>query len=287
MSFIHLHLHTEYSLVDGLIRINELAATAESMNIPAIAVTERNNVFSAVKFYRAMSSHGIKPIIGAEINLASKAKDEFSNVLLLCQHIDGYKNLSQLITKSYTEGQHLGNPIVYMDWLESYNDGLIIIDCAENGYLSKSSIHDDISIVEKKIEKWLSIFSDRFYLELQRVGKSDQDNLINNTIDISNKFNIPLVATNNVRFLDEMSYEAHEARVCIQESFTLDDPRRPRHYTSQQYLRSQKEMGELFSDIPESLTNTLKIAQRCNIEFTLGQNFLPHFPVKKSETQDQ
>ena len=139
----------------------------------------------------------------------------------------------------------------------------------KNGYLSKSSIHDDISIVEKKIEKWLSIFSDGFYRELQRVGKSDQDNLINNTIDISNKFNIPLVATNNVRFLDEMSYEAHEARVCIQESFTLDDPRRPRHYTSQQYLRSQKEMGELFSDIPESLTNTLKIAQRCNIEFTL------------------
>ncbi|MAJ90661.1 MAG: DNA polymerase III subunit alpha, partial [Legionellales bacterium] len=287
MSFIHLNLHTEYSLVDGLIKIDELAATAEKMNIPAIAVTEKSNVFSAVKFYRAMHSRGIKPVVGAEINLITEKKDEFYNILLLCQHIDGYKNLSKLITKSYIEGQHLGNPLVHVDWLEKYNEGLIALDCAENGFLNKSFINDDASICEKKIEKWSRIFPRRLYIELQRIGKDNQDVLINNIIVNSNKYNIPLVATNNVRFLDKLSYEAHEARVCINQSYTLDDPRRPRLYTSDQYLRTAEEMEILFSDIPESITNTTMIAQRCNIEFTLGENFLPYFPVEQHETQDQ
>ncbi|MFL2555464.1 MAG: DNA polymerase III subunit alpha, partial [Gammaproteobacteria bacterium] len=287
MSFIHLNLHTEYSLVDGLIKIDELAATAEKMNIPAIAVTEKSNVFSAVKFYRAMHSRGIKPVVGAEINLITEKKDEFYNILLLCQHIDGYKNLSKLITKSYIEGQHLGNPLVHVDWLEKYNEGLIALDCAENGFLNKSFINDDASICEKKIEKWSRIFPRRLYIELQRIGKDNQDVLINNIIVNSNKYNIPLVATNNVRFLDKLSYEAHEARVCINQSYTLDDPRRPRLYTSDQYLRTAEEMEILFSDIPESIINTTMIAQRCNIEFTLGENFLPYFPVEQHETQDQ
>ena len=268
MSFIHLHLHTEYSLVDGLIKITDLASTVANMNMPAISITEKNNVFSAIKFYRAMRNQGIKPLIGADLNLVSEKKDEFSNILLLCQHIDGYKNLSKLITKSY-------------------NDGLIVIDCADNGNFTKIFTSNDNLNTNKTVENLLSLFPNRYYLELQRIGRKDEDLLVSNTLDYSEKFNIPVVATNNVRFLEETSFEAHEARVCIHQGFTLDDPRRPREYTDQQYVRSSEEMEDLFSDIPEAITNSFNIAQRCNVEFNLGKNFLPYFPVDENETQDQ
>ncbi len=287
MSFIHLHLHTEYSLADGLIKITDLASTVANMNMPAISITEKNNVFSAIKFYRAMRNQGIKPLIGADLNLVSEKKDEFSNILLLCQHIDGYKNLSKLITKSYTEGQYLGNPMIHFDWLKKYNDGLIVIDCADNGNFTKIFTSNDNSNTNKTVENLLSLFPNRYYLELQRIGRKDEDLLVSNTLDYSEKFNIPVVATNNVRFLEEASFEAHEARVCIHQGFTLDDPRRPREYTNQQYVRSSEEMEDLFSDIPEAITNSFNIAQRCNVEFNLGKNFLPYFPVDENETQDQ
>ena len=287
MSFIHLNLHTEYSLIDGLIRIDDLATTAVNMNMPAICVTEKNNVFSAIKFYRIMNDHGVKPLIGADLNLATNKKGEFSKILLLCQHIDGYKNLSKLITKSYVDGQYLGVPSINFEWLKKYNDGLIAIDCADNGDLTNSFRSNDDLIIEEKIEKWFSVFSDRYYIELQRIGKKNEEALINYAVSQSYKYKIPVVATNGVRFLDESSFEAHEARVCINQRFTLDNPRRPKDYTPQQFLRRPEEMEELFSDIPEAIVNSFNIAQRCNIEFDLGNNFLPHFPVKTHETQDQ
>ena len=287
MSFIHLHLHTEYSLGDGLVKIDDLANMAASMNMPAMSVTEKNNVFSAVKFYRAMCERGIKPLIGADINLIIKDNNKFSNIILLCQHIDGYKNLSKLITKSYIEGQHLGIPLIHFDWLKKYNEGLIVIDSAENGDLSNSFSLSDSQDIEEKIENWLAIFSNRYYFELQRVGKNNENDLIKYTVNYSQKYNIPVVATNNVRFLEESSFEAHEARVCINERFTLDDVRRPKIYTNQQYLRSADEMENLFEDIPEAISNTLNVAKRCNVEFTLGKNFLPHFPVNEDQSQDE
>ena len=238
MSFIHLHLHTEYSLVDGLVKIDDLANMAASMNMPAMSVTEKNNVFSSVKFYRAMCEQGIKPLIGADINLITKDNDKFSNIILLCQHINGYKNLSKLITKSYIEGQHLGIPLIHFDWLKEYNEGLIVIDSAENGDLSKSFRLSDSQDIEEKIENWLAIFSNRYYFELQRIGKNNENDLIKYTVNYSQKYNIPVVATNNVRFLEESSFEAHEARVCINERFTLDDVRRPKIYTNQQTIKS-------------------------------------------------
>ena len=262
MSFIHLHLHTEYSLVDGLIKITDLASTAANMNMPAISITEKNNVFSAIKFYRAMHDQGIKPLIGADLNLVTEKKDEYSNILLFCQHIDGYKNLSKLITKSYTEGQYLGNPTIHFDWLKKYNDGLIVIDCADNGNFTKIFTSNDNLNRNKTIENLLSLFPNRYYLELQRIGRKDEGLLVSNTLDYSEKFNIPVVATNNVRFLEETDFEAHDARVCINQHFTLDDPRRPREYTNQQYVRSSEEMEDLFSDIPEAITNSFNIAQR-------------------------
>jgi len=234
-----------------------------------------------------MNNKGIKPLIGADLNLATNKKGQFSKILLLCQHIDGYKNLSKLITKSYVDGQYLGTPSIHFDWLKKYNDGLIAIDCADNGDLTNSFSSNDDDIIEEKIEKWLSVFHDRYYLELQRIGKKNEEVLINYTVSHSQKYKIPVVATNSVRFLEESSFEAHEARVCINQKTTLNDPRRSNDYTEQQFLRSSDEMEDLFTDIPEAITNSFNIAQRCNIEFNLGNNFLPHFPVEANESQDQ
>ncbi len=287
MSFVHLHLHTEYSLIDGLIKIDQLSVTAADMNMPAIAVTEQGNTFSAVKFYRAMQKQGVKPLIGAELHVVDDNLAEAFSIVLLCQHIEGYQNLSRLITQSYTEGQYRGIPLVHIDWLKKYNDGLIAIDCAENGKFTKTISHKEESKIEEFIEDWLSIFPDRYYFELQRIGSEGQNNHINQAIKYSKKFHVPVVATNNVRFIEEDDFEAHEARVCIYQGYTLNDPRRPRQFTTQQYVRTIEEMQELFFDIPEALDNSIKIAQRCNIEFMLGEHFLPHFPVNEAETQDQ
>ena len=287
MSFVHLHLHTEYSLIDGVIKVDALAAKAADKGMPAIAVTEQGNTFSAVKFYRAMHKRGVKPLIGAEIKVWGVSQDEPSSIVLLCQHIQGFQNLSRLITKSFTEGQFRGNPLVQFDWLKNYNDGLIVIDCADTGDFSNSTLLQDDGKVESNFEKWMSVFPDRYYLELQRIGRKGQDGHINEAINFAEKFSVPLVATNNVRFIAEDDFDAHEARVCIQQGYTLNDPRRIKQYTTQQYLRTNEEMQELFFDIPEALENTVKIAQRCNVEFTLGENFLPHFPVNSDETQDQ
>jgi DNA polymerase III subunit alpha len=287
MSFVHLHLHTEYSLVDGLIKIDALSAKAADVSMPAIAVTEQGNTFSAVKFYRAMQKRGVKPLIGAELKMVGENPDESSSLVVLCQHIKGFQNLSRLITQSFTEGQYRGNPYIQFDWLKKNSEGLIVIDCMESGDFANSTLLQDESKIERNLEKWLSVFPDRYFLELQRIDKKGQNAYINKAVEYAGNFNIPVVATNNVRFISEEDFEAHEARVCIQQGYTLNDPRRIRTYTDKQYLRTAEEMQALFSDIPEAIENTVKIAQRCNIEFTLGENFLPHFPVDETETQDE
>lgn len=287
MGFVHLHLHTEFSLIDGTIKVNQLAEKAAELSMPAMAVTEQSQTFSAVKFYRAMQNQGVKPIIGSEIKVVNNDSNETYNLVLLSQHFEGYQNLSRLITRSYTEGQRRGIPFVHYQWLKDNNEGLIAIDCAENGYFANLILHQDESKIENNFESWASLFPDRYYLELQRVGAKGQNNHISQAIKYSEKFNIPVVASNNVRFLDEDDFDAHEARVCINQGYTLNDARRPKQYTPQQYVRSSEEMQELFSDIPEAIENTMKIAQRCNIEFCLGENFLPHFPVNENETEDE
>ncbi len=287
MSFVHLHLHTEFSLIDGMIKIDQLAAKAAEHFMPAIAVTEQCHTFSAVKFYRAMQNYGVKPLIGSEIKVVNNNSNDSSNIILLCQHFEGYQNLSRLITKSYIEGQHRGIPFVNYEWLKENNEGLIAIDCADNGCFSNLILHQDESKIERSIESWSSLFPNKYYFELQRTGSKGQNNHVNKAIEYSGKFNIPVVASNNVRFLDEDDFDAHEARVCIYQGYTLNDARRPKQYSPQQYVRTVEEMQELFSDIPEALENTVKIAQRCNIEFCLGEHFLPYFPVNENETQDQ
>lgn len=287
MSFVHLRLHTEYSLIDGLIRIEKLAGKAAELNMPAIAVTEYGNTFSAVKFYRAMLRAGVKPVIGAELSVLNETGAEASTLVLLCQHIEGFRNLARLISRGYSEGQRRGLPLVREAWLADYSEGLIALSGAEQGDFGKALLSQAADRAEAALEKWRAWYPDRFYIEVQRTGKPRQDRYINEAARYAGRFNVPVVATNHACFMEEADFEAHEARVCIHQGYTLKDSRRPRNHTRQQYIRSGAEMRTLFADLPEALENSLHIAARCNLEFQLDRHFLPRFAVAEGETQDQ
>lgn len=284
-SFVHLHLHSEYSLSDGLIRIEPLVKAAAEAGLPAIAITEQGNLYSLIKFYRLAQQYGIKPVVGADIKINDDAGNK-SSLLLLCQDRVGYVNLTKLITKSYLEGQSQGIPYVRHAWLKGHTDGLIALSGAREGNVGQAIIKGNLDLAKTNLTDWLQYFPDRFYLELQRTARQNEEIYIQGAIDLAISFSVPVVATNDVRFLTEEDYDAHEARVCIQQGNVLNDPRRVQSYSAQQYFKNTAEMVELFQDIPEAIDNTLQIAQRCNIEFTFGEYYLPHFPVPPDHDQN-
>jgi DNA polymerase-3 subunit alpha len=286
-NFVHLHLHTEFSLIDGLLRIEPLMNTLAADQVPAIAVTEFGNLFSLIKFYNQAESRGIKPVIGVEARLHESIRDrDASNIILLCQNMTGYGHLTRLITRSFVEGQHQGIPHLHREWLSGSTDGLIALSCARDGNIGKAIINNNIDAAEEYLQEWLMLFPDRFYLEIQRTDRQYETFHNEHAISLANKYQVPVVATNDVRFLSESDFEAHEARFCIQHGYTLNDPRRPRNYSPQQYLKSQQQMCDLFKDVPEALENAVLIAQRCNLEFQLGDYHLPESPVPEGYDQD-
>jgi len=284
--FIHLRLHTEYSLVDGTVRVKPLIAALAGQGMPACAVTDQSNLFAMVKFYRTAISSGVKPIIGVDVWLANEDEPaQPSRLTLLCQTNEGYLNLSELVSKSYLEGQHRGIPIVRPEWLEQHCTGLIALSGGREGDVGRALLAGDKSRVQALVSRWQRLFPDRYYLELHRTGRPEEENYLHAAVELAQAAELPVVATNDVRFLKTEDFEAHEARVCIHDGRTLDDPRRPKNYSEQQYLRSPEEMAELFADIPEALENTVEIAKRCNVELTLGKNFLPDFPIPEGLTE--
>ena len=278
--FVHLHLHSDYSLIDGLIRIKPLVSAIAEAGMPAVALTDQHNFFAAVKFYSAAISAGIKPILGADLRLRDEADTKGnSRFVVLCQNMIGYHNLCRLLSRAYIEGQHLGVPMLDFSWLEGQTEGLICIASSREGLLSKTLLNEQKDEVNSIVNQWASLFPDRLYLELIRTGREDDERYIDAALDIAHEFDLPVVATNDVRFIDPGQFEAHEAKVCISDGRLLDDPRRPRNYSTEQYLRSAEEMVALFSDIPDAIENTVEIAKRCNVELSLDQHFLPDFPV--------
>lgn len=285
--FIHLRLHTEFSLSDGLLQVPGIMEKAASYAMPAVAVTDLGNLYATVKFYQAALSAGIKPIIGVDISLPNEEKAEAPyRLTLLCQNNQGYQNLLKLVSKSFLEGQDTGRPIVQKAWLEALSDGLIALSGAEHGDIGQALLARDSKKAAACWQYWQALFPNRFYIEICRVGKADERVYVPAAAKFAEQFNIPVVATNDVRFLEAEDYEAHEARVCIHEGLILNDPQRTRHYTEQQYFRNQEEMVKLFADIPEALQNTVEIAKRCNVTFNLGINLLPHFHVPNGETTE-
>ena len=286
-SFIHLRVHTEYSLVDGVVRVKPLMKALADDNMPAVALTDQSNLFAMVKFTRAALGAGIKPIIGVDAWVRHGDDQEAPfQMVLLAQSQKGYLNLSQLISKSYLEGQHRGIPIIQAEWIEQNCKDIIALSGGRNGDIGRALLAGQAGLAKERLQQWQSCFNDRFYIELQRTGRENEEAYIADAVELAIEYDIPVVATNDIRFLKSEEFEAHEARVCIHDGRTLDDPRRAKNYSEQQYLRNSEEMQALFADIPEALANTVEIAKRCNLEIRLGESFLPQFPIPEGETEE-
>ena len=286
--FVHLRLHTEYSLVDGLVRIKPLISRVAELGMPAVAVTDVCNFYGLVKMYKAAFAGGVQPIVGCDLMVMDGDDPERAwPICLLVMNQTGYHNLTLLISRAYTEGQHLGMPYVSKSWLQECSEGLIALSAGAAGEVGQALVGDKQSLARERAGDWMAIFPGRFYLELHRTGREGDETHVHGAVALAQELQCPVVATNDVRFLDASEFEAHEARVCIREGRSLDDPRRARSYTAEQYLRSPDEMGELFADIPEALANSVEIARRCNLVLELGKPYLPDYPVPDGMTMDE
>ncbi len=299
--FVHLHVHTEYSLVDGALRIDSerrddgsvaregLVDACARMAMPAVAVTDQVNLFALVKFYRAALARGVKPLVGVDLMLREEGeRAEPSRIVLLCQDETGYRNLTRLVTRAYLEGQGRHGPTVERSWLDAgAAAGLVALSGGRDGDVGRALLAGREDEAGRALEAWLAVFGDRYYLELTRTGRPGEEDCIAGSLDLAVARGVPVVATNDVRFLGRDDFESHEARVCIHEGTLLADPSRPRRYSEQQYLRSPEEMAELFDDLPEALENAAELARRLNLEIRLGQPSLPAYPVPVGRTTEE
>ncbi|MFZ2508620.1 MAG: DNA polymerase III subunit alpha [Steroidobacteraceae bacterium] len=284
--FVHLRLHTEYSLVDGIVRVEPLMQAVAEFGMPAVALSDHGNLFAMVKFYREAQRHGLKPVIGADVWLREAGdRAEPVRLTLLAQGLEGYRNLARLVSRSYLEGQEQGRPLLERAWLTTATTaGLIALSGAGEGDVGRALAAGRAVEARLLLTGWLALFGDRYYLEIQRTGRATEEEHIASTLELVALLPAPVVATNDVRFLRREEFEAHEARVCIHDGARLDDPARPRRYTPEQYLKSPAEMAELFADLPEALANSVEIARRCSLPLTLGRSFLPAFEVPDGAT---
>lgn len=282
--FIHLRVHSEFSIVDGIVRVKSLIAELAKQDIPAVAITDQINLFATVKFYGAATAKGVKPLIGCDLFVENSDISQPPYLLpVLCQNTQGYKNLTRLVTRAYRENQGKYGALIKRQWLAEAHAGLIALSGAEQGDVGQALLANNLQLAEQLLHYWQDLMPDRYYIELQRTGQTEQQRYIDLILPIAQQRQLPVVATNNVRFIAREDYEAHEARVCIHSGYTLNDPKRPKLTTTQQYLKTPAEMAELFADIPEALQNTVQIAKRCNLNLQLGESFLPTYPIPKNQ----
>ncbi|MCQ4053745.1 MULTISPECIES: DNA polymerase III subunit alpha [Aeromonas] len=285
--FIHLRVHTDFSMVDGLQKINPIVGAAAADNMPAIALTDQMNMCGLVRFYGAAHGKGIKPIVGADFWVQSdELGDEQFRLTLLAMDNEGYQNITLLISRGYQRGHVQGRPVIDKAWLAEHAKGVIVLSGGREGDVGKFLLKGNRQMTEQCVAFYQTHFPDAYYLELLRTGRSDEEVYLHMAVAIATEFALPVVATNEVVFLNADDFDAHEIRVAIHDGYTLMDKRRPRRYSPQQYLRSQEEMCELFADIPEALENTVEIAKRCNVTVRLGEYFLPNFPTGDMTTED-
>ncbi|PAR40948.1 DNA polymerase III subunit alpha [Vibrio metoecus] len=285
--FIHLRVHSDFSMVDGLSKVPPLVKKVAAMGMPAMALTDFTNLCGLVKFYSTAHNCGIKPIIGADFMLQSEEfGDELTKLTLLAKNNIGYKNLTLLISKAYLRGHVQHQPVLDKAWLIDHAEGLIVLSGGKSGEVGRALLKGNQQQVEKCLEFYQTHFADHFYLELIRTGRADEESYLHFALDVAEQYELPVVATNEVVFITEESFEAHEIRVAIHDGYTLEDPRRPKNYSPKQYLRTEAEMCELFADIPEALENSVEIAKRCNVTVRLGEYFLPNFPTEGMAIED-
>ncbi|MFC3853483.1 DNA polymerase III subunit alpha [Salinispirillum marinum] len=286
-TFVHLRLHTEYSLIDGLVRIKPLAGAVAQQGMPAVAMTDQNNFFGLIKFYNAMMGAGIKPLLGSDLwveNTDEPGKP--FRIPFLCQNLQGYKNLIALISRAFQLNQDVHRAVVKIEWIAELNDGLIVLSGANYGDVGQAILRGNATMAEQRVQWWQNHFGDRYYLELQRTERAGDDAHVAGALTLASRFNVPVVATNDVMFIHSEDFEAHETRVCINEGMALDDPRREHRFSDQQYLKSPAEMATLFADIPSAITNAVEIARRCSVEIELGKYYLPDYPIPEDLADD-
>ena len=290
-AFIHLRLHSEYSVSDGIVRLDDALARAVACGMPALALTDLVNFFGLVKFYSAARDKGVKPVLGADVFLSNDSEpDRPHRLLLLCRSHHGYLQLCELLSRAQLAPRQRGRAEMSREMLREVGvDGLIALSGASQGDIGEALLQDNREQALSRARYWASLFPGAFYCEIQRVhprGQAQQEALIAATADLAADLGLPLVATHPIQFLEREDFKAHEARVCIAEGYMLGDARRPRLFTEEQYFKSPDEMVALFSDLPEALANSVEIAKRCNFEITLGKNYLPDFPTPDGVTLD-
>lgn len=285
--FIHLRVHSDFSMVDGLQKIGPIVSAAAANTMPALALTDQMNMCGLVRFYGSAHGKGIKPLVGADFWVQSdELGDEQFRLTLLAMDNDGYQNITLLISRGYQRGHVQGRPVIDKAWLGEHAKGVIVLSGGREGDVGKFLLKGNRQMVEHCLAFYQTHFPDAYYLELLRTGRPDEEVYLHMAVAIATEFELPVVATNEVVFLTADDFDAHEIRVAIHDGYTLMDKRRPRRYSPQQYLRSQEEMAELFADIPEALENTVEIAKRCNVTVRLGEYFLPNFPTGDMTTED-
>ncbi|QGM81332.1 DNA polymerase III subunit alpha [Otariodibacter oris] len=284
--FVHLKVHSDFSMIDGLAKVKPLVKAAVANNMVAMAITDFTNFCGLVKFYGESLSSGVKPIVGVDIMVRPEPEsDDFYELTLLAKNNKGYHNITLLISKAYQQGYH-EFPVVEKAWLAELNEGIIVLSGGRNGDVGKSLLKQNQQETEQNLQFYQTYFPNHYYLSVCRTGRADEERYIQQAVSLAKQFAIPLVAVNDVVFLKEDDFDAHEIRVAIHDSYTLDDPKRPKKYSAQQYFRSEDEMCQLFADLPQAVENTVQIAQRCNVTIQLGKYFLPNFPTGDLSVED-
>ena len=279
--FVHLRLHSEFSIVDSTCRIDDVVQAAADDQQPALAITDLSNLFGAIKFYKEARGKGLQPILGAEIFLEGLGVDPhaLSKIIVLVQSSQGYLNLSELLARAWTQNMVKNNAVIKLAWLQELSEGLILLSGAQAGPVGQALMQGDTSRAAEIALQLASIFTHRFYLELQRAGRPEDNAHVVATVKLASRLSLPVVATHPVQFLTEDDYESHEARVCISEGEILGNQRRVRKFTRDQYFKSAAEMQALFADVPSALSNSVEIAKRCNLTLVLGKPQLPNYPT--------
>jgi len=287
--FVHLRLHSEYSVTDGIVRIDEAVARAAQDGMPALALTDAANLFGMVKFYQAARPAGVKPIIGADCWLQNEAdRDKPFRLLLLCASRAGYLRLSELLSRAWLRNQHRGRAEIARSWLGDLGtEGLLALSGFAAGDVGQALAAGNAGAAQRLAGEWAKLFPGRYYVELQRAGAPHTEALVADSVALASRLGLPVVATHPIQFLAPGDFRAHEARVCIAQGHMLGDPRRPRLFTPEQYFRTHEEMARVFADVPQALENSLAIARRCNLEIELGRSRLPAFPTPQGMTHDQ
>jgi DNA polymerase-3 subunit alpha len=288
-SFVHLRLHSEYSIVDGIVRIGDAVGRAAADRMPALALTDLSNLFGMVKFYQAARGKGLKPIVGCDVWISNDAnRDQPHRLLLLCRNRQGYLRLCDLLTRAYRSNQHRGRAEVRREWFEGDGSaGLIALSGAHLGDVGQALLQDNRAQAKELAANWARLFPGAYYLEIQRTGLPQAETQLRHALAVADELKLPVVATHPIEFLSPDDFKAHEARVCIAEGYMLADKRRPRHFTEQQYFKTQAEMAELFADLPAALANSVEIAKRCNLTVELGKSKLPLFPIPEGMTESE